>query len=92
MVIIENVYGVATLQGGSALRNLEASAIELGYSRSFSKKVTFAMYGDPENRTRIVIVAFHDSVAEEAIAQWPGQTKEVQLGHCTMMVASALAK
>ena len=70
MVVIENVYGVATLQGGSALRNLESSAIELGYSRFFSKKVTFALYGDPENRTRIVIVAFHDSVAEEAIAQW----------------------
>ena len=88
VVVVENVYDVATLQGGSALRNLEASAIP-----DFSQRKSLSRC------TAILKI-------EHALSLWPftiqwqkrlllsgaGQTKEVQLSYCTMMVASVLAK
>ena len=65
-IVFENVWEVATLHGGIALRTLKDNCSKLGYSLAY-KKVQFARFGDPENRTRCVCVGFHKSVtlAEE---------------------------
>lgn len=62
VVVIENVDGVATLDNGMALQLLGERAAEKGYNKFYSKKVVFAMHGDPEHRSRRIIVAFHASV------------------------------
>jgi site-specific DNA-cytosine methylase len=72
VVVIENVDGVATIDGGVALILLERNAKAVGYSRFFHKRITFSQYGDPENRSRRVIVAFHDSVQLQRQWTWPG--------------------
>ena len=64
-MVIENVDGVATIDGGVALILLH------GYSRFFHNRITFSQYGDPENRSRRVIVAFHDSVQLQRQWIWP---------------------
>ena len=71
VVILENVDGVATLAGGIALKQLIENAVEAGYSQLFHKKIVFALFGDPENRSRRVIVAFHDSVVLSKQWKWP---------------------
>jgi site-specific DNA-cytosine methylase len=63
VVILENVDGVATIEGGVALANLIANATTLGYTNLYHRRITFAQYGDPENRSRRMIVAFHKSVS-----------------------------
>ena len=62
VVVRENVDGVATLAGGIALKQLIDNVAKAGFTQLFHKKITFALFGDPENRSRRVIVAFHDSV------------------------------
>ena len=61
-VVLENVDGVATLHNGEALKVLIQNAYDLGYTQFFSERVTFAEHGDPENRSRRIMVAFHSSV------------------------------
>ena len=74
-IVFENVWEVATLQGGMALRTLKDNCSKLGYSLAY-RKVQFARFGDPENRTRCVMVGFHKSVnlAEE----WKSPTMSEQ--------------
>ena len=62
VVVIENVDVVATIDGGVALILLQQNAQAAGYSRFFHKRIIFSQYGDPENRDKRVIVAFHVSV------------------------------
>ena len=69
--VIENVDGVATIDGGVALILLQQNAKVAGYSRFFHKRITFAQYRDPENRSRRVTVAFHDSVQLQRQWTWP---------------------
>ena len=54
-MVIENVDGVATIDGGVALILLQQNAEAAGYSRFFHKCITFAQYGDPENRSKRVM-------------------------------------
>ena len=62
VAVIENVDGVAKIGRGVALMLLQQNAEAAGYSRHFHKPITFAQYGDPENRSRRVTVAFHARV------------------------------
>ena len=62
VVVLENVDGVATLDGVIALKQLIDNAAEAG----------FALFGDPENRSRRVIVAFYDSIVLSEQWKWPG--------------------
>ena len=71
VVVLENVDGVATLHDGVALRTLIQNAHELGYTQFFSKRVTFSEHGDPENRSRRIMVAFHESVQLHKGWQFP---------------------
>ena len=70
-VVSENVDDVATLHNGKALRTLAQNAHALGYTQLFSERVTFAEHGDPENRSRRAMVAFHDSVQLTKPWQFP---------------------
>ena len=82
VVVIENVDGVARIDGGVALMLLQQNAKAAGYSRFFHKRITFAQFGDPENRSRRVIVAFHDSVKLQRQWTWPmPKTTEWSLDH-----------
>ena len=69
--MIENLDGIATIGGEVALILLQQSAKAAGYSRFFHKRITFAEYGDPENRSRRFIVAFHDSLQLQRQWTWP---------------------
>ena len=71
VVVLENVDGVATIEGGVALANLIANAEKLGYTKLYHRRITFAQYGDPENRSRRVIVAFHKTVNLTEPWSWP---------------------
>ena len=68
---LENVDGVATIEGGVALANLITNAAKLGYANLYHRRITFAQYGDPENRSRRVIIAFHKSVSLIEPWSWP---------------------
>ena len=70
-MVLENVDGVATLHNGEALRTLIQNAHDLGYTQFFSERVTFSEHGDPENRSRRVVVAFHESVQLTKPWQFP---------------------
>jgi hypothetical protein len=73
-IIWENVPGVLSLHDGLALTELRADADSLGYGRQFYfAKVHFAEHGEPENRTRIVGVAFADSVQLQSDFIFPEQ-------------------
>ena len=50
------------MEGGVALTKLIANAAKLGYTNLYHTRIAFAQYGDPENRSRRVIVAFHKAV------------------------------
>jgi site-specific DNA-cytosine methylase len=76
VVVLENVDGVATLDGGIALKQLIDNAAKAGFTQLFHKKITFALFGDPENRSRRVIVAFHDSVVLSKQWKWPEPSYE----------------
>ena len=76
VVVIENVDGVASLHDGAALKMLQQHAKKCGYSKFYSKCVNFSEHGDPENRSRRVIVAFHDSVNLVDAWQFPMPTNE----------------
>ena len=71
VVVVENVDGVATNDGGVTLILLQQNAKAAGYSRFFHKRITFSQCGDPENKSRRVIVAFHDSVQLQRQWIWP---------------------
>ena len=71
VVVLENVDEVATIEGGVALANLIANATTLGYTNLYHRRITFAQYGDPENRSRRMIVAFHKSVSLFEPWSWP---------------------
>ena len=74
VVVLENVDGVATLHNGAALRTLIQNAHELGYTQFFSERVTFSEHGDPENRSRRIMVAFHETVQLHKSWQFPQPT------------------
>ena len=62
---------MATIEGGVDLANLIANAAKLGYTNFYHRRIAFAQYGDPENRSRSVIVAFHKSVRLIEPWSWP---------------------
>ena len=72
VVVWENVRGVATLDGGRALKALEEEARRLGYGDKFYYESVFSGdHEDPENRSRCIGVAFHDSVKLERPFEFP---------------------
>ena len=61
-IMFENVNGMATLNGGAALAKIKANGKRDGYKPFLSQKVDFFRYEDPENHTRRLGVALHESV------------------------------
>ena len=74
-IIFENVWDVATLHGGIALTTLVANCKKLGYKLAY-KKVQFAKFGDPENRSRCVMVGFHNTVQLPEEWKFPEVTEQ----------------
>ncbi len=56
-VVIENVPGLLTLDGGRALRAIVDELREAGYSATFAELLA-AQYGTPQMRWRLVIIGF----------------------------------
>ena len=61
-MVLENVDGVAALHDDEVLQVLIHNAHDLDYTQFCSERVTFAEHGDPENRSRRIMVVFHSSV------------------------------
>ena len=76
-IVFENVWDVATLHGGIALRTLKENCSKLGYNLAY-KKLQFAKFGDPENRARCVMVGFHDSMQLAEEWKFPAVTEHRQ--------------
>jgi len=63
VVIWENVEGVVRMHCGAAVQQIEQGARDAGFGeQNYHKIVHLARHGEPENRKRIIGVAFHDSV------------------------------
>jgi DNA (cytosine-5)-methyltransferase 1 len=59
-VVLENVPGLLTLDGGRALRAIVDGLREAGYAATFAELLA-AQYGTPQMRWRLVIVGFRES-------------------------------
>lgn len=54
-IVMENVKGILTLQGGTYLNNVLAQLHEAGYDARY-KLINMADYGVPEIRERVIIL------------------------------------
>ena len=79
-IMFENVNGVATLNGAAALEKFKANSARDGYKPFLSKKVEFFRHEDPENRTRRLGVAFHESVDTKRAGKFEFPAEQ---GDCT---------
>lgn len=71
--IAENVKGILSLGGGSAIKQIISDFEEAGYITDVTL-VNMADYGVPQTRQRVIIIGQRQDIADEMLFQFPKKT------------------